>query len=191
MRASRSLVLLALLGLLALAGATSYARLVAPLHALAAATVGQYGGWDVVKADVEDTPGQHGRSLALTVDLYRRPDDRTAGARVVSRVTVGDVVEGPLVYLGVLALWPLGRWRERGRLLLLALPGLAVVELLTTLPELLHALPAVVRQLAGLPDAETAWDRWSSVLSGGGRFVVELSTALVAVAVIAPARTVR
>ena len=187
MRLSRSLLLIAVLVALAPWTAAPYARLVAPFHALAGAIVGRYAGWEVVKTAVEDTPGQHGRALALTADLYRRPSDRTAAARVVGRVTVGGVVEGPLVYLGLLALWPVRDWRERARLLCLALPGLAVIELLTTLPELLHTLPSVVGEIAGLPQAYTPWDRWTELLSGGGRFAIEVSAALLAIAVIRPA----
>lgn len=157
-----------------------YARLMAPYYGLVASVVGDLCGWDIVGVVVADSDAGHGARLRLTGDIYARPTDRLPTARSVSDVAVGEVVETPLVYLGILCLWPLPRGVARWRLLALSLPGLLLLEALTTVAQLLHAMPALARMVAGLPDTVALVDRWTTFLSAGGGVVLDCLVAVLA-----------
>lgn len=170
------LIVAALLAGAALGGAATYAECLAPFYAVAAQTLAEPDGWQVVAADVRPSKHGPGRVVALTADFYAEPAGTPRGAepaaRVVSEVQVGAVAEGPVVLLAVLSLWPLARGARRRRLLLAGVPALLVLECLTTVPQLMHAMPAVAAMAAGAGDRVTLVDRWGEFIEGGGRFAL-------------------
>jgi hypothetical protein len=59
------------------------------------------------------------------------------------------------------------------------------LEAATTGCQLLHSMAEASAILAG-EDPVTFWERWSRFLEAGGRFVLEVATALVTVAAVPP-----
>ena len=169
-------------------GASRYAAVLCPYYVVAVSTLGADAGWQVVSVNVRDSNHGPGRVVALTADLYSRASASQAAARVVSEVQVGAVAEGPVVLFSILALWPLQAGRRRWRLLLAGVAALLLLELVTTVPQLMHAMAAVAAMAAGEPDHTTAWDRWTSFLEGGGRFAVECALAVLTAAFAGRAR---
>ena len=184
----RAIALVAALLLAGATGAGGCATLLCPFYVAAVRTLSSSQGWQVVSAEVRTSQHGPGRVVALTTDLYRSPNDARSTARVVSELQVGAIAEGPIVLFAVLALWPLQAGRSRWRLLLAGLPVLLLLELLTSVPQLMHAMPAVVAMMAGEPDRATAWDHWSEFIEGGGRFVVACSLAILTAVIVSRAR---
>jgi hypothetical protein len=107
---------------------------------------------------------------------------------VIARLQVGAAVETPLVFWTALLLWPAESWEQRLRLLALGIPMFFALVSVTTVAQLVTELSATSAILAGDPDPLTLWERWSRFLEAGGRFVLELCTALVVVALASQAR---
>ena len=174
----RAIALIAVLLLAGATGAGGCATLLCPFYVVAVRTLSSSQGWQVVSAEVRTSQHGPGRVVALTTDFYRSPHDARSTARVVSELQVGAIAEGPIVLFSILALWPLQPGRSRWRLLLAGLPAVLLLELLTTVPQLMHAMPAVVAMVAGEPDRATLLDHWSEFLEAGGRFAVACSLAI-------------
>jgi hypothetical protein len=188
----RALLVVALLLAGAALGAAHYGELMSPFYAVAAQTLGETSGWQVVSADVRASKHGPGRVVALTAEFYAEPagtpHGATPAARVVSEVQVGAVAEGPVVLLAILSLWPLAAGVRRRRLWLAGLPALLVLELLTTVPQLMHAMPAVAAMAAGAGDRVTLLDRWSEFIEGGGRFALACTLAVLTASLAGRAR---
>lgn len=162
--------------------AQSYAHLAAPYYEAAARLIAEFHPWKIVSVDVvgdKDTPGA---VVRLTGEVRRLRTDPEPAALVYPYVHVGAAIETPLVFWTLLILWPMPSGRRRVALLALAVPVFLAVTVLTTVCQLLGPLAWASAVLDGINDPVTVWDRWSRFLESGGRFVVELSAALVAVA---------
>lgn len=180
--------LIALIALAAAAGcARYYAQLATPYYSGAARMLAQLYPWRVISLDTIYDSRSHTSVLFLKGAVFRSRDDARPAAVVVNRLQVGEVVETPLVFWGVLLLWPMSRG-QRWLALGVGIPLFLGLEVLTTVCQLLQPMAQASALLAGNNDPLTVWDRWSRFLEAGGRFVVEVVAALLTMAL---ARTVR
>jgi hypothetical protein len=68
--------------------------------------------------------------------------------------------------------------RRRLACLALGIPVFLALEASTTGCQLVHSMAQASAMLAGEPDPLTAWERWSRFLEAGGRFALEVCSAL-------------
>jgi hypothetical protein len=168
-----------------------YARLVAPYYAGVARLIALGHPWQIVRVDLDAGAVQPGRALTLVGEVRRSAHDPVPAARVVTRLAVGEAVEGAVVFWTVLLLWPATSWRQRLFYCAAGIPAFAAIEALTTAVQLLHALAEASEILAGNDDPLTLWERWSRFLESGGRFATELVGALLTIALVRGVATVR
>jgi len=167
------------------AGAEHYARFAAPYYARCATFLAEPYPWKVVNVRVEPHHGNIGSALLLTAEVRRHRADPSPAAVVLSRVSVGEVIETPLLFWMLLLAWPAKNARQRWYRLAVGIPAFLGLEVLTSVCQLLHPLAETSALLAGEPDPLTLWELWSRFLEGGGRFVVELTAAVLTVAAAA------
>ena len=163
------------------AGARYYAQLAVPYYAGAAGLIARFHPWRVVSLEMKNDPKSHSTILLLKGEVFRTRADRSPAAVVMSRVQIGEVVESPLIFWTVLLLWPTAgtpRWLR----LAMGIPVFPGLEVLTTVCQLIQPLSDASAMLAGDIDPLTLLDRWSRFLEAGGRFVVEVVAALLAIA---------
>jgi hypothetical protein len=163
-------------------GGDGYARLAAPAYRAAAELIARGHPWKIEEVRVVPDVTMPGTVLRLIGDVRRQPGDPKAAAVVVARVTVGAVVQGPVVFWLLVLLWPARDAHQRWLRVALALPVFLGLEGVTTLCELLAPLTDATAELAGQPAAVTAWDRWSKLVEAGGRIALAAAAAAVTVA---------
>lgn len=163
--------------------AEGYARLALPYYAAVDRWIADGHPWDIVSIDVQRSDVGPGAVLKLVADVRRQSGDERPGARVISRIQVGEAVETPAVFWTVLLLWPAASVRQRLIRLAVGLPIFFGLEAATTAVQLIHSLPEASALLAGEKDPLTLWERWSRFLEAGGRFVVEVSGVLLTVVI--------
>jgi hypothetical protein len=167
----------------AAAGARSYARLALPYYAAVDRLMASGHPWEIVSIDVRPGDVSPGSVLMLIGDVRRQSSDAHPAARVVARVQVGEAVETPAVFWTMLLLWPAASARQKLAGFAVGLPIFLGLEAITTAVQLIHSLPTASALLAGLKDPLTLWERWSRFLEAGGRFVIEVCAALLAVTI--------
>lgn len=164
------------------AGARYYAQLAVPYYAGAVGLIARLHPWRVLSLAVAKDPKTHSTILLLKGEVFRSLADPSPAAVVVGRVQIGEVVETPLIFWTVLLLWPAAsgpRWLR----LAIGIPVFLGLEVSTTVCQLLQPLSEASAMLAGDSDPLTLLDRWSRFLEAGGRFVMEVVAALLAIAV--------
>jgi len=161
--------------------AAPYARLAAPYYAAVDRLFAVGHPWTIVSVSVEPGTKSPSPELQLTGDIRRRPEDLRASGRIISHVQVGEAVESPVVFWGLVLLWPAGATRQRLLTLAIGVPIFLGLEAITTAVQLMHSMAEVSALLAGATNPLTLWERWSRFLEAGGRFVVEIFAALIAV----------
>jgi hypothetical protein len=129
---------------------------------------------------VERDGERPGLFLRLHGGVAAAPDS-TRGARIITRMQVGAVIEGPLVFWTLVLVWP-ASGRRRITRIAIGLPVFALLEAATTVCQLLTGFAEAAAALAGRPDTVTAWDHWSRFLESGGRDVLAVCAALLTVA---------
>jgi hypothetical protein len=159
-----------------------YARLARPYYARVCSLIAQRHPWTVLDLKVTQDNREHSAVLRLTGEVRRHREDPRPGALVVSRIQVGEAVEAPVVFWTVVIVWPALSWRQRLLRVALGIPFFLGLEAATTGVQLIHSMPQASAILAGNDEPLTAWERWSRFLEAGGRFVLELTAALVTVA---------
>jgi hypothetical protein len=164
-------------------GADGYARLVAPAYRAAAELIASGRPWKIEEVRVVRDASVPGTVLRLIGDVRRQPGDPKAAAVVVARVTVGALVQGPVVFWLLVLLWPARSAQQRWLRVALALPVFVGLEGVTTLCELLAPFTDASAALAGQPAAVTAWDRWSKFVEAGGRTALAAAAAALTVGV--------
>lgn len=157
-------------------GAEAYARLAAPCYEAMAAWIARAHPWTITSIEV----GHEGDHPGLFLRLYgevRAAANAAAAARVITRVQIGAVIEGPLIFWAILLAWPRS---ARSRLIVLAcgLPIFLGLEGATTVCQLLNGFADASRLIAGNPDPATAWENWSRFIESGGRDVLAVCGAL-------------
>jgi hypothetical protein len=180
----RELTWLAAAGLALIVGATcaqGYARLAAPYYRVVAQSLGTTHPWMITDVIVVDDQQSNGKVLRLTAEVRQHSDDLRPAALVVSRVQVGEVIENPIVFWTLMLLWPAGRTAQRLWRLAVAIPVFACLEAMTTGVQLVHPLAQASALLAGELEPLTLLERWSRFLEAGGRFALEVSSALMVV----------
>lgn len=163
--------------------AEPYARALIPYYVAASRVIARGHPWDVASVDISRTSGP-GAVLRLTGFIRRRLTDPQPVARVVSRLQVAAVVESPVVFWTLVALWPMGSVRRRFGVLLLGLPVFMALETATTVCQLLNPLAYGSAVLAGNSSPLTGWERWSRFVEGGGRVALAVAAAILTVAAI-------
>jgi hypothetical protein len=159
----------------------AYARRAAPFYAAAAALIAKAHPWKVNGVRVSVDQGMHGQVLRLTGEVRRSADDARPAAIIESHVQVGEVIETPVIFFSLLLLWPALTIRERVWRLALAVPAFFVLEILTTVCELLRPLAEASALLNGEAHPLTLWERWTRLLEAGGRFVLEIAGVILTV----------
>jgi hypothetical protein len=160
-------------------GAEPYARLAAPLYDVEATAIGGLRDWTVNGVAVEREENRPGLFLRLH-GRVSAAENSTRSASLITRVQVGAVIEGPLIFWTLLAAWPATRRQCAVRIGI----GLCVflgLEAATTACQLLTGFSEASVTLAGHPDTVTAWDQWSRFLESGGRDVLAVVAALITV----------
>jgi hypothetical protein len=162
-------------------GAESYAQLAAPGLAAAATLIAGSRPWKI--RDVAVTREGPGRSAVLRIrgEVRRSRSDSAPAAAVVGRVTVGEVVETPMVFWTLLLLWPARDTRERWWRAVLGIPVFLGLEIALTACQLLYAMADASAVLAGDPDPLPLLERCSRFLEAGGGFVLSAAGALLTV----------
>ena len=107
---------------------------------------------------------------------------------VENRVQVGEAIETPVIFWCLLLAWPAQTVRQRLTRLAVGIPVFLALEGVTTACQLVYSLARASAILAGEESPLTLWDRWSRFLEAGGRFVVEVSAALITVGVASSTR---
>jgi hypothetical protein len=178
-------VLVALVALtLGVLGAVPYARWSAPYVLLAARAMAASNPWTIADVTVGQSDSSPATELRLDGYVYRRQGDDAPAARVVTRLSVGEAVETPVVFWGMLCAWPARSIRQRLLMLTVGLPIFLVLAGILTGGQLIHSMSDASAILAGDNDPKTLWDRASEFLEAGGLFVVDLSAALLVIAAI-------
>jgi hypothetical protein len=164
--------------------AEGYARLAAHYYATIAEWIAETHPWKIISVAVARDESNHSAVLLLTGDVRRERTDSRPAVRIVSRIQVGEVIETPLVFWTILALWPAKSMRRRLGFLAVGAPVFLLLEAATTAMQLVNPMAEASAILGGDLDPLTLWERWSRFLEAGGRFVVETAGALLAVAIV-------
>jgi hypothetical protein len=160
----------------------TYARLAIPFYKLTTSLMALPYPWTVSDIDIAHDGASHSAVLRLTGDVRRHRDDPQPVATVVTRVQVGEVIQTPLVFWTAVLLWPAPNVRQRLTRIALGIPVFLGLETLTTACQLLHSMADPAAMLAGDPDPLTPWEMWSRFLEAGGRFVFQITAAVLTVA---------
>jgi hypothetical protein len=163
--------------------AVPFARLSAPYLLFATRTLAATQPWKVESVAVTANGSGLGAELRLQGDVYRRAGDRLPAARVEGRMSVGEAVETPVVFWGMMCLWPAGSLRRRGVMLASAVPVFLILVGALDGLQLLYGMADASAVLEGHGDALTLWERASQFLEIGGLFAVDLCAALLVIAV--------
>jgi hypothetical protein len=163
--------------------AESYARLLIPYYFAVTQTIAAPFPWKVIEVVVAQDGADHGAALRLTGEVRRNSKELRPAALVVSRVQVGEVIETPIVFWTLVMLWPGRSLPQRRFGSVVAIPVFLVLEALTTGCQLAHPLAEASALLAGERDPLTLLERWSRLLEAGGRFGLEVTAALLTIAV--------
>jgi hypothetical protein len=169
---------------LGVACAEPYARLAAPYYAAVARLISLGHPWTIVSVAVKPGTKSPSPELQLVGDVRRRPEDLRPAGRIISHVQVGEAVETPVVFWTLLLIWPANSMRQRLIRLAIGIPVFLGVEAITTGVQLMHSMAEVSAILAGEINPVTLWERWSRFLEAGGRFVVEVSAALLTITIV-------
>ena len=161
--------------------AAGYARLALPYYTAVTSLIADFYPWRVVSLAVTPDPSSHGMVLRLSGEVRRHRDDALAAAMIVNRVQVGEAIETPVIFWGLLLAWPTLSVRQRVIRLAVGVPVFLTLEGVTTACQLVYSMAQASAMLAGEEDPLSLWERWSRFLEAGGRFVVEVSAALVTV----------
>jgi hypothetical protein len=165
-------------------GAESYARLAAPGLEAAARLIAAAHPWTVREVAVIREDGAQTAVLRLIGEVRRQSEDPAPAAIVVGRVTVGEVVETPVVFWTLLLVWPARDGRERWLRAALAIPVFLGLEIALTVSQLLYGMADASAELAGYPDPLPLWERCSRFVEAGGGFVVSAAAAILTVAAL-------
>jgi hypothetical protein len=168
-----------------------YARLAVPYYSAIATLIAKSHPWKIVSVDVVRQKESAGTILRLIGEVRRSPADLKRAALVTARVHVGAAVETPLVFWALLLAWPVNYLQQRLVLVAVGIPMFIGLEIATTVCQLLTPLAWASAVLGGNPDPITLWDRWSRFLEAGGRFVLLVVAALLAIAVVRGMQTNR
>jgi hypothetical protein len=168
--------------------AAGYARLALPYYTAVTSLIADFYPWRVVSLAVTPDPSSHGMVLRLSGEVRRHRDDAFAAAMVVNRVQVGEAIETPVIFWGLLLAWPALNVRQRFIRLAVGVPVFLALEGVTTACQLVYSMAQASAMLAGEENPLSLWERWSRFLEAGGRFVVEVSAALITVGVTSSTR---
>jgi hypothetical protein len=164
--------------------AESYARLAAPYYWAVTTLIATAHPWRVTNIEVTPDSKMHGSVLRLTGEVRRHRDDPAPAAIVVGRVQVGEAIETPVVFWTLVLMWPARTGQQRLARIALAIPVFLALEAMTTACQLIYSMADASAVLAGENDPLTLWERWSRFLEAGGRFVLEVTGAVLVVAAI-------
>jgi hypothetical protein len=168
--------------------AESYSRLAVPYYTVTTGLLARLHPWRIRSLAVAPDASSHGAVIQLIGEVRRSREDPLPGALVINRVQVGEVVEAPVVFWILLLVWPAASWRQRLSRALVGIPMFLALEASTTACQLVYSMARASALLAGESHPLTLWERWSRLLEAGGRFVLELAAALLAVAIAPPTR---
>ena len=168
--------------------AEGYARLTVPYYTAVTTLIADFHPWRIVSLVVKPDESSHGMVLRLTGEVRRHRDDPLPAAMVVNRVQVGEAIETPVIFWCLLLAWPAQTVRQRLIRLAVGVPVFLALEGVTTACQLVYSMARASAMLAGEQSPLTLWDRWSRFLEAGGRFVVEVTAALVTVGIAPSAR---
>ncbi len=167
--------------------AESYSRLAVPYYTVATELIAHFHPWRIRSVRVTPDESSHGVVLELVGEVRSNREDPLPAALVVNRVQVGEAVETPVVFWTLLLVWPAASLRQRLLRIVVGIPLFLGLEAATTACQLVYSMARVSAFLAGESHPLTLWERWSRLLEAGGRFVLEVTAALVAVA-LTPAK---
>jgi hypothetical protein len=159
--------------------AAGYARLALPYYTAVTTLIADFHPWRIVSLAVTPDQSSHGTVLRLSGEVRRHRDDSLPAAMVVNRVQVGEAIETPVIFWGLLLAWPTLTVRQRLIRLAVGVPVFLTLEGVTTACQLVYSMAQASAMLAGEENPLTLWERWSRFLEAGGRFVLEVSAALV------------
>ncbi len=162
--------------------AAPYARLMVPYYAAVDRLLAAGRPWVITHVAVGAGRAQLSDEVQIEAWVRRRQDDPKPAARVIGRVQVGEVIETPIVFWGLLLGWPAASTRQRVGRLALGIPVFFGVEAVTTATQLIVPMTQASAMLAGDPDPVTSWDRWSRFLEAGGQFAVVCAAAMMVIA---------
>jgi hypothetical protein len=165
-------------------GAESYSRLTAPGLAAVATLIAGSHPWRI--RDVEVTREGPGQSAVLRIrgEVRRNRSDAKPAAIVVSGVSVGEVIQTPVVFWTLLLLCPARDARERWWRAAVGAPVFIGLEIAFAACQLLYAMAHASALLAGDPNPLPLWERCARLIEAGGGFVLSAAAALLTVAVL-------
>jgi hypothetical protein len=166
-------------------GAQSYATALMPYYRAAAAFVAQGRPWTITGIDVARHEGLPGEFLLLHGEVRKTPGAARPRAVLTTRIQVGAVVEGPLIFWTLVLLWPAGSVRRRLAFIACGIPICLALEAATTVCQLLNGFAEASAVLAGDSDPLTGWERWSRFLESGGRDVAAVCAAMLTAQTVA------
>jgi hypothetical protein len=135
--------------------------------------------WSIEQVQLE--PGRDGTSaLTLRATVRLAADKRRPNAAVVEQLRSGLVIQTAMVFWLVLLAWPTRLVRQRPLRVLCALPVYLLLEIVTTGVQLIHGLPGIAQLLRGNAYRTTTLDYWAAFLEEGGRIVLAIVAALLA-----------
>jgi hypothetical protein len=162
-------------------GAEGYVRSAARLYEALASLAARGHPWTVTSIDVAADGDHPGLFLRLHGDVRVDSSAIAPAARVIGRVQVGGVIEGPLVFWTLLLAWPFTARRTRLTMLAYGLPMFVILETGTTVSQLLAGFAQASAMIAGDHDPLTSWERWSRFVESGGRDMLAMLAALLTV----------
>lgn len=164
-------------------GAEAYARLLTPYYVGVSRLIARAYPWTIAAIDIGTSSRGPGKALRLTGFFRESAADNAPAGEIDAELQIAAVMETPVVFWTVLALWPLGGagLRRRLEVLLVGVPVFLGLEAATTVCQLLSPLAYGSAVLAGDPQPSTWWDGWSRFIENGGRIALALVGATLAV----------
>ena len=167
--------------------AQPYAHIAAPFYEAVDRLIAISHPWDITSVDVRPGRSNLSAEVQLWAFVRQHVDDPTPAARVVARVQVGEVVEGPMVFWAIVLAWPAVSIRARLLRSLVGIPVFLLVEAITTAAQLIVPMAQASAILGGDANPVTVWDYWSRFLEAGGQFALACSAAVMVVAITSSA----
>jgi hypothetical protein len=183
----RELRLILVMGLalaLGLAGAQSYLRWMAPYYTALGRVIAGLHAWQIQEIGLtREGPGGT-RELRLVGLVRKVPTQPVPALRVESTLSVGDIVQLPVVFWGILLAWRADTLRQLFARIAAGVPIFLSLEMLTTVCQLVGPMAEASEYLNGNAHPVTSWEIWSRLLETGGRPALAAVAALVTVTVV-------
>lgn len=181
-RELRLFLIMAITLAVGLAGARTYARMMVPYYAAMGRLLAGLHTWQVQEVGMSREGPGGAQEVRLVAIVRKIPSQPLPALRVESTMDVGDVVQLPVIFWGILLAWRADTMRQLLQRLAMGVPVFLTLETVTTVCQLVGPMAEAAEYLNGNPHPVTAWEIWARLLETGGRQALAAVAALLIVA---------